>query len=480
MRIHPAWVLTLTMAVTTLLAPRLAIAEYVSFYPYGDQVKTASQGRSGWTGYHSTGFSSVAPNQAVSLPFAAETSPYFNPATTPPQTQAMPAAFTPGGAWAQGTGPVTPDGGHSCAACDSQGCAAGAGAYAPSYGYGGGYGDGFGGPMESQGGPYEDGSCGPRWYDVRVEAMYLKRDNVSRRVNFSQDGLAGFADPVFVLSTDDLDFEFEPGFRIEFRHEFGASSNVEASYFGTFHWSSSATATSDIDNLFSPFSDFGVDPAGGFLETDQATQHTIDYKSDLHSGEINWRTGYISPYARVHGSWYVGARYFNLNEQFSFHSVALQHIDPRTGLSRGPGEFTYQTRTNNNLIGAQLGTDLQICVLPGLMVGGEIAAGVFGNSSSQTNVLFGTTLDPALRERVTREDVALAGEAGVSAVWQITPRFTLRGGYEVLYIDGVALAPENFDPTPPFLIPSAPRNPQVNDNGHVLYHGVTAGVEYIW
>jgi len=52
-------------------------------------------------------------------------------------------------------------------------------------------------------------------------------------------------------------------------------------------------------------------------------------------------------------------------------------------------------------------------------------------------------------------------------------------------IDGVALAPENLNETPPnVLFPpgsgSSSRVPGINANGDVLYHGFTIGMEWMW
>ena len=57
--------------------------------------------------------------------------------------------------------------------------------------------------------PYsEGGQCAPRWYDITLDAMYLKRDDVSRRVDFTADG-PGPA-PNIIMSTEDLNFDDGP------------------------------------------------------------------------------------------------------------------------------------------------------------------------------------------------------------------------------------------------------------------------------
>ena len=63
-------------------------------------------------------------------------------------------------------------------------------------------------------------------------------------------------------------------------------------------------------------------------------------------------------------------------------------------------------------------------------------------------------------------------------IYKLNQNFTLRGGYQSLAIDGLALAPENFNPTPPFL--NGTRSPVINDTGSALYHGFTVGMEWMW
>jgi len=65
-------------------------------------------------------------------------------------------------------------------------------------------------------------------------------------------------------------------------------------------------------------------------------------------------------------------------------------------------------------------------------------------------------------------------EFNTNIVWHITERWSLRGGYTLLYIDGVALAPENFDPA------DLENQPGINVNGDVFLHGVNAGMEFSW
>jgi hypothetical protein len=86
-------------------------------------------------------------------------------------------------------------------------------------------------------------------------------------------------------------------------------------------------------------------------------------------------------------------------------------------------------------------------------------------------------------ETVKRNELAGLAEANIMSIWKVNPHWTIRSGYNFLYVDGVALAIENFNPTPPnvFVNNGAnQRTPRLNDNGDLFLHGMTLGVEYMW
>jgi len=63
-------------------------------------------------------------------------------------------------------------------------------------------------------------------------------------------------------------------------------------------------------------------------------------------------------------------------------------------------------------------------------------------------------------------------------LYRTSPNWTLRAGYSLLYIDGIALAAENFNSSNPFGVARTVR--EVDDNGIALYHGGFIGFEWMW
>jgi hypothetical protein len=56
-----------------------------------------------------------------------------------------------------------------------------------------------------------------------------------------------------------------------------------------------------------------------------------------------------------------------------------------------------------------------------------------------------------------------------------------RTSYQVIWVDNVALAVNNYNSTPPSLfLPGAGRVPTINNKSDIVYNGLTAGVELMW
>ena len=321
--------------------------------------------------------------------------------------------------------------------------------------------------------------CGPRWYDFAVDAVFLQRTNTGfGNQPFTSDGIAGFNPPDIILSADDLSFDWEAGVRASVRYQLNAVSNIEAVYLDAVNWRDSATVTSDNHDLYSVFSDFGNFPLGGFEETDQASLHRIGYKSDLDTVEINWRHGWSGRKSRLSGSWLLGFRYVKLDEEFGYFTQVLPHFDPINMVNRNAANMDYRVRVKNNMFGIQIGSEFTACVIKSFMIGGEVKAGVYGNSAKQnTTIVVRNPLVQVTNEQADDDDAALLSEANLYAIFQFHPLWKVRGGYQVLYLNNVALGLDNFNSQPPFL---GTRAVFLDNDGEAFYQGAYVGVEFGW
>ena len=106
--------------------------------------------------------------------------------------------------------------------------------------------------------------CGPHYFDVRMEAVTMTRDEAFRTpIDFTSNNVInpGNIDPSqFVVRSDQLDFDYETGFRIIGRYDCGPLSVIEFGYWGIENLDSSASFTDpnpvdgDTGNLYSLFS----------------------------------------------------------------------------------------------------------------------------------------------------------------------------------------------------------------------------------
>jgi hypothetical protein len=321
--------------------------------------------------------------------------------------------------------------------------------------------------------PYGDGGCAaPRWFDIDIGVMALKRDNTPRNIDFASDGAGG----AIVLALDDLDFDYSTSVKFTAMLQWGPGSDVEFTYYGLFGWTEEATAVGAGD-LFSIYSDFGNAVFGGFEETDAASLASIRYFSTFDNYEVNFRQRWQSPNCRYQGSWLAGVRYFQLDEDFNYRT----EVDADTF-------STTNVNTNNAMTGLQIGGDVWICLIPGLRVGGEGKFAVLGNHANIDSTIFAQDglAAATFTDGSVVGDVAFLGDLAAYVTYRINYHWTLKGGIQALYLDGAALAADNFNPVAPnIFVPSGPgavptRTPLRNENADVLWYGYTMSLEYLW
>lgn len=340
--------------------------------------------------------------------------------------------------------------------------------------------------------PYsEGGCCTPHWFDVHMEAVFLQRNRVSDRVDFTSLGVTvPGADPVIVLTSDSLDLGTAPGLRVTGVLQTGAASNLEITYLGLTHWSDAASVSDANHLLFSPFSDFGRRPPSvpffGYVDVDAADFHSIALKSAVDSLELNYRRRWVGPSCMLQGSWLAGFRYFQLRESLEYITDAPNNFHP----DGSTGWADYTVSTANHLYGFQAGGDSWLCIVPGLEVGVEAKAGIYGNDARQRTSILANSIDPPLLEAENNTRASFVGELDFMVTYRLNPKFTVRGGYMLMWADGLALAVENFNSAPPNAFdpiggggipgPVPVREVSLNDKGHVFWHGWSIGAEYMW
>jgi hypothetical protein len=311
------------------------------------------------------------------------------------------------------------------------------------------------------------------WIDLRGEYVYFTREDSLGAIPLTSAGVTG---PI-VLDTSALTVNDTNGLRLAAFIDPWHSCDIELSWFGNLRWTSSAQVNSTTNSLYSAFSDFGLDPAQGFEETDQATTHGVQYTSELNNFELNARFRWSHTTKPITGSWIFGVRYLQLDDRFRYHTFAQAHIDPISGLLRGPGEMNYVVDVSNDLVGFQCGMEGFVSPIPGLLVGGEVEVGVYGNSAKSDTKISATSINGRFLDERRRGQTAFVGEANLTAIYRVVHELYIRGGYQILFVEGVSLGPDNFNSTSPFV---QPRPSTFDTNGDLLLHGFHAGLEWQW
>lgn len=253
-----------------------------------------------------------------------------------------------------------------------------------------------------------------RRYVVAVDSVFLLRSDP----DFSQFEPA--FDAVFTGS-DSVDLGVGP--RVQLLVPCSEKWDLETVYFGTDGW--------DADSEFALADD---------------TSDVLRFDSQLFSAEVNLRHN-----TRDWLSLFTGFRYVEFDEELDF-GVQLDTVPA-----------VYHFDANNFLYGWQIGADA------GLLSLGErfrlmsiIKAGIYGNHADweQRIVAAGIPMTDGNEFGHT----AFVGQIDLLGTLRITEHCALRGGYQVMWLEGVALAMESLVAPP-------------EATGDVFFHGATAGLE---
>ena len=256
------------------------------------------------------------------------------------------------------------------------------------------------------------------------------------------------AGPV-VLRADDFDFNYESGVRVVYGEVVNCIP-FELTYFGTHDWNSSIAADGDAD-LDVPFG-----PTGGAFVG--ASLVEASYASELHSIELN-----ILKHDCCNVTWISGIRYIDAEEDF-----LLRVSDPSAGL--------LAIGTDNRLLGLQVGADAQYGC-GGWCVGVTTKAGAYLNFAERD--VFLRDQGQAQTLTVDREandtEFAFVAEAVFGISRHLGCGVKLRGGYQVMWMQGMALAPEQLGNTAGG---AAFAPPALDTDESILYDGGYVGLEW--
>jgi hypothetical protein len=217
---------------------------------------------------------------------------------------------------------------------------------------------------------------------------------------------------------------------------------MEVRFFSVDGWAAQASA----EMLTAPIQ---INTATGDFVNETGTVDA-SYHSELCSFEANARLPHSE---RV--TWLAGFRYLELDERF--------HADI-------PSDVTLDVATRNRLYGAQFGAEAQLWQLGCWSFEGTGRLGLLGNAATHEGV-FDTQQSSEVR-RASDGAVAFLIEAGLAAVYPITPRLSVRGAYNVLWLGNVAVATDQVS------VSNFVGDTGIDPHGDAFYHGAFVGIEY--
>lgn len=312
-----------------------------------------------------------------------------------------------------------------------------------------------------------------------------------------------------VFNAADLSYGISAGYSGTLGHYLGHTSfnydeYGEVSFWGLNQWDNSAEVgargrittpsySSTYGSLYMPFNQ----NIGGFNRVDDVT---YDVRHRVNNVELNY---WLRPRAladqmvleqnghwvrQCQPGWYwahmVGLRAMFIDDGFGMHSRGVV----QTGESSGTVTGDYVIDAHNSLLGFQVGGDLSYRACR-WSLGTRYSVAPFINfANQQSEINSNGTADPLSTYgnfdhlRRTNDDTVAAAalNLGFTGSYRILPHLVLRAAYDLMWVPGLALAPDQLDFS---LNPDISQNTtlaKLNTGGTVFYQGLTLGADLSW
>jgi hypothetical protein len=301
-----------------------------------------------------------------------------------------------------------------------------------------------------------------------AEALFMQRSHGDP----DRDILLDSSTNQSALNSRDLNFNYSPGVRAVVGFCYDGWLPLELGYFGLFDSKASATVTSaDTGDPFLGNLTFPGDLGAASNVFAGAQQVTVDYTSEIHSGEINYhccccRNDCCCSCPQSF-EWLAGFRYLSLREKLV--------INGQRNEVGGVENANYDVWSSNDLYGGQLGARWRVCH-GGWSWEATAKGGVFANSENEKQQFIDFPNFP-LRPLVSGSGstTSFVGELNLTGIYQINNVWGIRAGYNLMWIEGVALAPDQLD----FSFTSTSGS-QIERNGGIFLQGANIGLEARW
>jgi hypothetical protein len=307
------------------------------------------------------------------------------------------------------------------------------------------------------------------------DTVFFQRWNRAADQPLVFDGAA--ADSPAVVSVRDMHFPVQPGIRLFVGDVDDCGRGWEVGYLGVWGMFADAEATR-AGTLRAP-DPLALQPNTGLNDASFAR---ATYASTLNSAEANVflrdaDTGYDQrsgrPWQRCDGyvlgrvDWLAGFRWVGLDE-----SATVSYVP-----AAPPVPTTYGVQSSSNLFGVQVGARGRM-EWERWAVEGWAKTALAGAERSQSQAPIVDAVDGGLiRSGGASRDggVGFIGDMTASVIYKLSDTWGLRAGYNLLWISGVALAPDQFTFA---ALPAG--STAISGNSTAFLHGASLGVEARW
>ena len=317
--------------------------------------------------------------------------------------------------------------------------------------------------------PCGAGGCPPRDYVV-FDVLFLDRDNATNNQPILLDSTGGT-----VLTTRGMTPSTAPGVRLFVGRHGCDRTGWEMGYWSAYGWYGDARADSD-GGLAVPGELGSVVPGWG-----QASTVRAGWSSSLNVVELNLLRSRFSAGCEPHSplpsrrcrhetevDWIGGLFWAGLEEQ-----AAL-----RVTVATGEPTTAYRVATSSNLLGWQAGARARR-TWSRFSVEGGLKAGLGGAWLSQGASPITSSLSSDYEWRPGREATATGmgflSSMNLSLAYRFSEVWGLRAGYNLAWLSGVALAPNQWDFTD-----TTASGTGLRGAGGLFLHGANLGLEARW
>jgi hypothetical protein len=280
----------------------------------------------------------------------------------------------------------------------------------------------------------------PVW-SVTGGAVFMTRSTPS-----SQQIIHPVGSTATISNAADFNFAYSGGPQVTIDRKIGDGNILELRYFGDLDWTSSANYGAPGNIQIGSISNFG------------AIGLTANDATRLNSAELNW----LHPISdRV--MFLAGARWLDVHDELQYH-VSF----PAFGV-------LYDWNESNRLYGGQLGGKFKLWKVGGpLSIDAVFKAGIYANSADNNFNLLPST-GGSFPGGATGTAASFVGEIDIMATYAFSSHISLQGGYQMLWIDRLALGTDEAAAATLNHTQDA-----ISATGDIFAYGATAGIVLSW